>query len=334
MPSRGSSARDTANSRVEKRGGRPVWRPLRFFLQKNRSILEVMAPNDMTYPEDPPIDFGAVEEDCDDDAVVGRPAPWPVLVVDDDEQVHQTTRLVLQKAVLLGRPLELFHTYSAREAFDFLKSSRKVAVVLLDSVMETEDAGVKLVIRIREELQLRNLRIILRTGQPGQAPELDLVENCDVNDYKTKQELTVTRLKTCLITAIRDFCRLEELDQSREALRRILETSLSLAARPEDGPLAEELVGSVQTLGPWPVSAQVYRGVPGTDRWEILAPPQGAVTGRLPSPEGDRSRGYPLAGNRPGFLYLTSETVITPVQDEVYRWFAAMAAKEWGSSRS
>jgi hypothetical protein len=43
--------------------------------------------------------------------------------------------------------------------------------VLLDVVMETADAGLLLVDYIRRELGLSATRIVLRTGQPGYAPE-------------------------------------------------------------------------------------------------------------------------------------------------------------------
>jgi len=42
--------------------------------------------------------------------------------------------------------------------------------VLLDVIMETDQAGLDLVEFIRDTLKNETVRIILRTGQPGQAP--------------------------------------------------------------------------------------------------------------------------------------------------------------------
>ena len=130
---------------------------------------------------DDPLDAGTarVREKC-----------WTLLIVDDDEDVHHATEFALGDLRVIGRPLEFLHAFSADEAIRVLEQRRDVAVVLLDVVMEGEDAGLRAVKRIRNELCLSALRIILRTGQPGYAPELEAIANLDINDYKTKTELT------------------------------------------------------------------------------------------------------------------------------------------------
>ncbi|WP_246138306.1 response regulator [Nitrospirillum viridazoti] len=95
--------------------------------------------------------------------------PWPILVVDDDEEVHIMTRLVLSRLTYKGRPLELLTARSAAEAAGILTRRGDIAVALLDIVMETDDAGLVLARRIREEFDNNDVRIVLRTGQPGQA---------------------------------------------------------------------------------------------------------------------------------------------------------------------
>ena len=106
--------------------------------------------------------------------------PWHVLVVDDDPEVHEVTRLVLGSFRFADRPLDLISVDSARRAFDHLRDNDDVAVVLLDVVMESEQAGLELVRRIREELHNNFVRIVLRTGQPGQAPEHDVIAAYEV----------------------------------------------------------------------------------------------------------------------------------------------------------
>ncbi|HAY11277.1 MAG TPA: response regulator receiver protein, partial [Thauera sp.] len=94
--------------------------------------------------------------------------------------------------------------------------------ILLDVVMESEHAGLHLVRRIRQELDNSETRIILRTGQPGQAPEIDTIRRYDINDYKTKSELTRTKLFTSLTAAIRSYAQLCQLDESRRGLEQIV----------------------------------------------------------------------------------------------------------------
>jgi len=71
--------------------------------------------------------------------------------------------------------------------------------------MESDDAGLSTAKYIRETLQNRAVRIILRTGQPGQVPERQAIVDYDIDDYKTKTEFTSQKLFTTIITALRSF---------------------------------------------------------------------------------------------------------------------------------
>jgi diguanylate cyclase (GGDEF)-like protein len=141
-----------------------------------------------------------------------REMVWRVMVVDDEPDVHRATTFALSGMQILGRSLEFLHAYSAAEASSMLKSEVDVAVVLLDVVMEREDAGLALVKTIRKELGLTDLRIILRTGQPGYAPEIETIHDFDINDYKTKSELTRTKLYASVTAALRTYEQIRKLD--------------------------------------------------------------------------------------------------------------------------
>lgn len=136
-----------------------------------------------------------------------------LLIVDDDHDVHSVTELLLRDLTFDGYRLQLLHAYSSIEAFNILQQDADIAIVLLDVVMESDDAGLRLVKRVRETLHRKKLRIILRTGQPGYAPELETISNFDINDYKTKTELTRERLFTCLMAAARSYLQLAQLEQ-------------------------------------------------------------------------------------------------------------------------
>ncbi|MBO0663692.1 DUF3369 domain-containing protein [Jiella sp. MQZ9-1] len=153
---------------------------------------------------------------------------WKLAVIDDDEVVHEGTRFALRHFVLEGYGLEIVGARSAEEGFELLKAHPDTAVVLLDVVMESDDAGLKLAKRIREELKNELIRIILRTGQPGQAPERQVVVDYDINDYKAKTELTADKLFTTLTTALRGFDQLKRLDDTRIGLEMIVGASASL----------------------------------------------------------------------------------------------------------
>lgn len=138
---------------------------------------------------------------------------WKLLIVDDEPDVHRATTFALSGVVILSRQLEFLHAYSAAEAATVLRTESDVAIVLLDVVMEREDAGLALVKTIRKELKLTDLRIILRTGQPGYAPEIETIHDFDINDYKTKSELTRTKLYATVTAALRAYEQIRKLDE-------------------------------------------------------------------------------------------------------------------------
>ena len=154
---------------------------------------------------------------------------WRILLVDDEPDVHQTTRLALKGVVVEGRLLEFVHAYSAAEARACLKENANIAVALLDVVMESDDSGLRLVRFIREELGNHSIRIILRTGQPGYAPEIDTIRSYDINDYKSKSELTRVRLFTCLAIAVRSYSQIHQLEVTRRGLELIVAASTELS---------------------------------------------------------------------------------------------------------
>ena len=126
--------------------------------------------------------------------------PWKILIADDDSNVHDTTLLALSGVKIHGRPLEFMHAYSAKEARAVISNNPDIALVLLDVVMETVDAGLKLVNVIRNDMGLTNLRIVLRTGQPGYAPEQQVNEGFAIDGYTTKSKLT----RSLLISVLTD----------------------------------------------------------------------------------------------------------------------------------
>jgi len=137
---------------------------------------------------------------------------WKILIVDDEEDVHSVTRMALRRLVFEGRQLEFVSAYSAAEAKQRLKEHTDVAVILLDVVMEDETAGLALASFIRTELNNTMVRIIIRTGDPGQAPEERVIMDYDINDYREKTELTTRRLRTAVITALRSYRDLSLID--------------------------------------------------------------------------------------------------------------------------
>ncbi|GJD95055.1 ATP-binding response regulator [Methylobacterium iners] len=177
-----------------------------------------------------------------------RAGAWTIAVVDDDPAVHEGTRYALAGYELDGRGLEILSAYSAAEARLLLAARPDVAVVFLDVVMESDDAGLRLVGDIRRELGNETVRIILRTGQPGQAPERRVIVDYDINDYKAKTELTADKLFTSLTAALRAYQQLKRLDETRRGLEIILDAAPMLLDHKSMQRLAEGVLTQVASL--------------------------------------------------------------------------------------
>ena len=197
-------------------------------------------------------------QDCDDDLIVfadeeespaeaaDRTPPWTILVVDDDPEIHAMTGFILSDFKYRDRPLRMLHALSAREAETVLRENANIAVILLDVVMETDDAGLRLAKSIRDDHGNSMVRIILRTGQPGMAPERLVLLEYDINDYKSKTELTADRMFTTVIAALRSFETIKALVDGHRALEeayKVAEThraaTLALEKRKADERKAE-----------------------------------------------------------------------------------------------
>ena len=113
-------------------------------------------------------------------------SPWKVMIVDDEQSVHDVTLLSLRNVTFQQRRLDFIHAYSGQEAIDLLQEHEDTALILLDVVMESDHAGLLTVKRIRESNHNELVRIILRTGQPGMAPAHQAILDYDINDYKLK----------------------------------------------------------------------------------------------------------------------------------------------------
>ncbi|MBR7748400.1 EAL domain-containing protein [Undibacterium sp. BYS107W] len=156
---------------------------------------------------------------------------WRVMIIDDDPDVHSATMFALGNLEIQNRSLSFLHAYSASEARQILAQESNIAVILLDVVMEKEDAGLNLVNYVRKTLGMHDVRIILRTGQPGYAPEIDAIRDYDINDYKTKSELTRTKLYTTVTSAIRSYEQICAITANQRGLELIVNASTELMSQ-------------------------------------------------------------------------------------------------------
>jgi PAS domain S-box-containing protein len=177
---------------------------------------------------------------------------WKILIVDDEEDIHAITRMVLRNATFDGKKMELLSAYSAKEAKEIFRVNPDIALILLDVVMENRHAGLDLIGDVREDLKNSYVTIVIRTGQPGAAPEKEVVENYGINDYRTKSELTKDRLYTLILNGLRSYETAMDIDSHRQILEeKIRERTEKLKSSEEKYRLlAENTSDVIWTLSP------------------------------------------------------------------------------------
>jgi response regulator RpfG family c-di-GMP phosphodiesterase len=153
---------------------------------------------------------------------------WNILVSDDDFDVFAVTRLVLEGQVLFSKTMRVFYASNEEETRKALSSKEEYCVLLLDVVMDSQRSGLKLTEFIRDIQKNKKLRIILRTGQPGSAPERDVITQYDINDYKEKTELTSTKLYTTVVSAIRAYRDISIIENGRRGLQQIIHATQNI----------------------------------------------------------------------------------------------------------
>ena len=222
------------------------------------------------------------------------PTSWNVLVVDDDEDVIEVSRLVLEDLRFEDRPLRILAATSGAQARQLFETEPDIAVAYVDVVMETEHAGLDLIRHVRDTQHNRLTRLILRTGNPGSAPARDIVRHLEIDDYKEKTELTAERLEISLFTALRAYRNLRAHTAMQEGLQQVLLSSASRESLPrlEDflrdslGQLAAMLAradaansdaGCNAVIQLNPRGPRVLLGTGALQRWQGQTPPPDAL---------------------------------------------------------
>lgn len=208
----------------------------------------------MSDMQDDADDWFAADDDADATeggaraAVDSSVTPWKVLIIDDDPQVHAVTRMVLSDLTFQDRPVAFISGWSAADCARLIVEHPDAAVVLLDVVMENDHAGLQAARHIRGEAGNPHIRIVLRTGQPGQAPERQVIDDYEIDDYKSKSELTADALYTAVKTALRSYRHITALESNRKGLEKIIDASATLMERRSLDAFADGVIMQLRTL--------------------------------------------------------------------------------------
>jgi len=179
---------------------------------------------------------------------VNKTKLWRILVIDDDESVHQVTRLVLADAIIENRALDIVSAYSSKQAREILLEEDDFCMAFVDVVMETDHAGLELVEWIRNRLKNQAIRLILRTGQAGSAPEAKVIKEFDINDYKEKTDFTAGKMTTTVYASIRAYRDIMTIQRSLDAFKQLIKTTHDLLKINQFKPFGSAALDHLLTL--------------------------------------------------------------------------------------
>jgi len=211
------------------------------------------------------------------------PAPWTVVVADDEPDVHTVTELALAGSRFAGRPVRFVHAYSGAETVRVLRENPDAAVLLLDVVMESEHAGLEAAEAVRNDLGNRTVRIILRTGQPGMAPEREVIDRYEIDLYVEKTELTGRKLYTLMHSMLRAYRDIATIDQTRRYLQQMLEASGDLFRVQSFQAFSSAALGQIQAMAEFGAGSVYATGEDGTAGRG--APPAGQAIAMRSAPD-------------------------------------------------
>lgn len=187
-------------------------------------------------------------EEETDNQTVKNTSGWKIIIVDDEDEIHNVTKMVLSDVTYNGQKLKFLHAYSGKETIELIRDNPDTALILLDVVMEEDNSGLKVIKYIRDELKNPLVRIVVRTGQPGEAPEKKVIVDYDINDYKEKTELTSQKLFSTVIASLRSYENLITIDRNRKGLEKVIDASARLFELQQMKKFSEEILIQLKAL--------------------------------------------------------------------------------------
>ncbi|UJF20869.1 EAL domain-containing response regulator [Shewanella sp. OMA3-2] len=174
------------------------------------------------------------ESDCNQEQIEQLNKTWKILSVEDDLDYQRALVSSLESLILPNRTrLQILTANSAFEASTILNTHSDIGLILLDVVMEEDDAGLRLISTIREDLGNALVRIVLVTGQPGFAPEKDVMYALDIDEYWNKADLKLDKLHSIVSSNFRTWNYISELAEASQSLQIVLDAARSISNRYE-----------------------------------------------------------------------------------------------------
>lgn len=154
-----------------------------------------------------------------------------VLTVEDDQDYQEALLNGLSSLNYDDKKVEFLTASTALEAATVIAENPDISVIFLDVVMETDNAGLRLIRTIREDIGNDLVRIVLLTGQAGMTSVEDLISQYDIDDYWCKSDLTQVHLQTIVLSNLRTWEHLSDMKEARHSMQLLLAASQRISSK-------------------------------------------------------------------------------------------------------
>lgn len=172
-----------------------------------------------------------------------------VLTVEDDiNYQHALTNSLKEMRPEDNCEIEVLTANSVSQAALVLSLHPDIALTFIDVVMEDDDSGLRLVSTIREVIGNADMRIVLLTGQPGFAPEQQIMKTLDIDEYWNKSDVSAEKLQSIVTSNLRTWKYISQISSARKGLQLVLDASRSINSKHDMGSFSKAVLEEISNI--------------------------------------------------------------------------------------
>jgi len=130
-------------------------------------------------------------------------AQWKILIIDSSDEFCNKVIKSIKDFKFEDKNIEVIHTNTYQSSISTIISNPDITLAFIDTDVENEKDGLKIVSYIRNTLKDNNIKLIVLADNLDN--EYNVILNYNVNDYRIKKKLTDKRIFAAIISKLRSY---------------------------------------------------------------------------------------------------------------------------------